>query len=105
MFQYLENLRKKPESHRRKTVFLLSLYITIFIAIIWAIVTSVRVARMDFSFDPSSALKKVPSLSDTFSNAINIMSGVMSRDVIPTNIEVSTTTDISPEIGSSTEAL
>jgi len=76
MFQYFENLRKKPEAHRRKAVFLISLYSTLVIAIIWAILTSVRVAHMDFSFDTSDLHKKIPTIGETFKNLVNRMGDV-----------------------------
>ncbi len=67
MFQYLENLRKKPEPQRRKAVFLVSLYITLAIAVVWGIATSIRVSQTDFSFDTSDIDKKMPTLGETFS--------------------------------------
>lgn len=66
MFQYLENLRKKPEPERKKAVFLISLYITLGIAIIWGISTSIKVSGTNFDFDTSAIDKKMPSLGETF---------------------------------------
>ena len=76
MLQYLENLRKKPEAERRKAVFLMSLLITLVIAIVWGILTSIRVAHTDFSFDTSGIDEKIPSLGDTFNNLVDRMGQV-----------------------------
>ncbi|MEN9621748.1 MAG: hypothetical protein RLZZ67_182 [Candidatus Parcubacteria bacterium] len=77
MFQYLENLRKKPEKERRKAVFLISLYITLAIAIVWMIVTSIRVVHTDFSFDTKAVDKSMPSLGDTFNNFKERLGSIM----------------------------
>ena len=77
MLQYLENLRKKPEAQRRKAVFLLSLYITLVIAIVWAILTSIRVSQTNFSFDTSGIDNKVPTIGDTFNKFIDRLGQVI----------------------------
>jgi hypothetical protein len=66
MFQYFENLRKKPEQERRRAVFMISLYITLAIAVVWVIITSIRVVHTDFSFDTKAVDKNMPSLGETF---------------------------------------
>ena len=87
MFQYIENLRKKPEPERRKAVFLVSLYITLFIAIVWAIVTSIRVSETDFSFDTSEIDKKVPTLGESFSNFADRMGQVFGPSATTTGTD------------------
>jgi hypothetical protein len=67
MFHYLEQLRKKPEAERRKSAFLVSLSVTLIIAVVWSAVLVVRIHHMDFSLQKDPRADSVPSLSDTFS--------------------------------------
>lgn len=78
MFQYLENLRKKPEDERRKTVFMISLYITLAIAVFWVIITSIRFVQTDFSFDTTAVDSTLPSLGETFNTFKERIGEIMS---------------------------
>ena len=81
MFKYLEKLRKKPEGERRKTVLLISLGITLTIALVWVISVSFRIGGTDFSFKNKDSDKvsddKIPSLSETFSNFMDQVGDIM----------------------------
>jgi hypothetical protein len=79
MLHYLENLRKKPEADRRKAIFMVSLSTTLIIAIIWIIITSIRIAHTDFSFDTSGIDTRVPSIGETFNKFVDRMGQVFNN--------------------------
>ncbi|MDE1874839.1 MAG: hypothetical protein KGI79_02035 [Patescibacteria group bacterium] len=65
MFDFFDKLRKKPEAERRKAVFLMSLSITLIVAVIWGIGMAMRISATDFALPANS---NVPSLKDTLSS-------------------------------------
>ena len=67
MLKFIESLRQKPVSERRKAVLWISISITGAIAAIWIVVLAMRMHAGDFSFKKSTDTDAVPSLSDTFS--------------------------------------
>jgi hypothetical protein len=88
MFQYLENLRRKPEAQRRKSIFLISLSVTLVILAVWLGITIMRVRTMDFSLKDDPSRADVPSLSDTFSEFGSRMKNIFNSGdtyVAPTN--------------------
>lgn len=68
MLTYLEKLKKKPEPERKKAVLMISLVITILIAVVWSGVLFIRIQTTDFSFQDRLPGDNVPSLKDSFSN-------------------------------------
>ncbi len=80
MLTYLEKLRRKPEAEKRKSVFLISLCVTLAVALIWAVVLSIRIARTDFSMKEDPNKRVVPSLSETFSSFGDRLNQIFSPD-------------------------
>ncbi len=78
MFQYLEQLRKKPEGQRRKAVLLISLCVTLLIALIWGVTLWLRIGSTDFSFQDQAPKTDVPSLGQTFSNFMDQIGNIIS---------------------------
>jgi hypothetical protein len=68
MLDYLDSLRKKPEPERRKAVLMISLGITVLVAIIWGVTMYFRLSETDFSLGTESVRSEMPSLKETFSN-------------------------------------
>ncbi|HVU06366.1 MAG TPA: hypothetical protein VHE10_01030 [Candidatus Paceibacterota bacterium] len=68
MFEYFENLRKKPEAERRKAVVLISLAITLAIGLIWGAFLYMRISVTDFSFPSDQAAKGMPGFGRIFSD-------------------------------------
>ncbi len=77
MFQYFENLRKKPEGERRRVVLVISLSITLIIAAIWATTLALRIKSTDFSLNGKVSEKDSPGLRETFSNFFQGMKEVI----------------------------
>lgn len=73
MFKYIENLRKKPEPERKRAVLWLSVWVTLFIAIVWGVFMAMRVSTTDFSLKPDPVENDAPNLTDTFTNFMNIV--------------------------------
>lgn len=67
MFEYLENLRKRPEPERKRAVMKIASVITLVIVVIWSTTLWIRVKKTDFSLEESPASKNMPSLFDSFS--------------------------------------
>ncbi len=67
MLRYIENLRAKPESERRKAVLWISVSITGAIALAWIVSLAMRMNAGDFSFKRAPDAAAGPSLSETFS--------------------------------------
>lgn len=80
MFSYLEQLRKKPEHARRKSVFLISLSVTFIILVIWGVSLFFRISTTDFSFNANNLESKVPSLKDTFSHFVSQIGNMVGFD-------------------------
>ncbi|MDO8579651.1 MAG: hypothetical protein Q7R72_02145 [bacterium] len=93
MFQYLEKLRKKPEGERRKTVLLISLGVTLIIALIWIITITSRIGSTNFSLEDETGNEKigekVPSLTETFSNFMDQVGNIINNS---TTYDSATTT-------------
>jgi hypothetical protein len=70
-------LRKKSEPERRRAILFISFFITVAVAVIWAVITVVRIEHMDFSI-PKNSGSDVPSLSDTFSGFADRMKDIWS---------------------------
>lgn len=82
MFQYLEKLRRKPEAERRKTVLLISLGVTLIIALVWAVTLSFRLKGADFSIEDQNKSKtsnETPSLKETFSGFMDQVGDIINR--------------------------
>jgi hypothetical protein len=80
MFQYLEQLRKKPEGERRKAVLLISLCVTLLIALVWGVTLWLRIGNTDFSFQDTTPKNDVPSLGQTFSNFMDQIGNIIGGD-------------------------
>jgi len=78
MFDYIDKLRKKPEPERKKSIILISLGITLVIAIIWGIAFGMRISSTSFAFNTDKIKSDVPSLVDTFSNFFNQINSITS---------------------------
>jgi hypothetical protein len=73
MFKYLESLRAKPESERRRAVLWISITITAIIFIIWGVALGMRMNAGSFSFkntniDASSTAPDISNIGSSFSN-------------------------------------
>ncbi|MBX4209297.1 hypothetical protein KW799_01175 [Candidatus Parcubacteria bacterium] len=77
MLDYLENLRKKPEPERRKAVLVMSIGITIVIALVWGAFLGMRMNAGDFAIKSDPTKKGVPTIKETFSNIVDQISHIM----------------------------
>ena len=83
MFQYLEKLRNKPEGERRKTVLIISVGITLLIALVWSFTFYMSIDGTDFSLKEKTVsennknIEKTPSLSETLSNFMNQVGNII----------------------------
>ncbi len=93
MFQYLENLRKKPEGARKRAVLTISISIVGIIFIIWAVTLSFRIKHTDFSWN--TAKEGGSTIKETFSSFFGGMKDVLNNGSVL--YEASTTP---PESGS-----
>ena len=78
MLTYLENLRKKPESERRKAVLSISVGVTLVIALIWGVTLSFRIGETDFSLKKDE--RNIPSLKETFSGFFDQVGNIFDRE-------------------------
>lgn len=73
MFSYIDKLRKKPEPERRKAVLVISVAITLCIAIVWGIGLSYRISHKGFDTEADASTE---TLKETFSNFFDGVSKV-----------------------------
>ena len=79
MLEYIDKLRRKPEPKRRKAVLLISVGVTLVIALIWGIFLFMKVSTMDFSFQDNSPEKNMPSLKQSVSTFIDQVGAAFSN--------------------------
>ncbi|HVT75179.1 MAG TPA: hypothetical protein VHD69_02055 [Candidatus Paceibacterota bacterium] len=71
MFEYFERLRKQPEADKRKAVLRISLSITLAIAVVWGVMTYMRVSATDLSFPADQAAKDMPGFKEIFAGFLD----------------------------------
>jgi hypothetical protein len=85
MFEYFEDLRKKPEPEKKRAVFKLSLLITLGILIIWIVALSLRISQTDFSFGQGRDVKDMPSITDTLKTFFGRVGDIIENKTDTTN--------------------
>ena len=77
MFDYIEKLRKKPEAEKRKAALLISICVTLVIALIWGGMFAMRISSEGFSNAAGSSSGDAPSLGQSFSNFTDQVKGII----------------------------
>lgn len=81
MLEYLENLRKKPEAERRKSVFVISFSLTFIIALIWLGSLFVQNKVKTSTLNMEVVSRTMPSIKDTFTGFFDTIKNIFNNSM------------------------